>query len=69
MRLSKSLIKADIIAAHQAIEYFDHNGVKDIKNVAAYHLQRVSYVIYISSLVFVFIIVNIPPIRSILVSE
>ena len=40
MKLGKSLIKADIIAAHQAIEYFEQNGVKDIKNVAAYHLQQ-----------------------------
>lgn len=40
MKLTKSLIKADIIAARQAIEYFEKNGVKDIKNVAAYHLQQ-----------------------------
>jgi len=42
MTLTKSLIKADIIAAKQAIDYYDENGVKDIKNVAAYHLQQAS---------------------------
>lgn len=38
--LSKGLIKADIIAAKQAIEYFEQKRIKDIKNVAAYHLQQ-----------------------------
>ena len=40
MTLSKGLIKADIIAAKQAIEYFEETGAKDIKNVAAFHLQQ-----------------------------
>ena len=40
MKLTKGLIKADIIAARQAIEYFDQNHIKDIKNIAAYHLQQ-----------------------------
>lgn len=40
MILAKGLIKADIIAAKQAIDYYDTNGIKDIKNVAAYHLQQ-----------------------------
>lgn len=40
MKLSKGLIKADIIAAKQAIEYFDSNHNCDIKNIAAYHLQQ-----------------------------
>ena len=40
MRLTKGLIKADIIAAGQAIQYFEEQSVRDIKNVAAYHLQQ-----------------------------
>ncbi len=40
MNLTIALIKADIIAAEQAIDYFDKHGVKDIKNIAAYHLQQ-----------------------------
>ena len=40
MELNKSLIKADMIAARQAIEYFEQKGIKEIKNVAAYHLQQ-----------------------------
>lgn len=40
MKLTKGLIKADIIAARQAIEYFEEKNIKDIKNVAAYHLQQ-----------------------------
>ena len=40
MKLTKGLIKADIIAAKQAIEYFEQKNNKDIKNVAAYHLQQ-----------------------------
>ena len=38
--LSKGLIKADIIASKQAIEYFEEKHIKDIKNIAAYHLQQ-----------------------------
>ena len=40
MSISKGLIRADIIAAKQAIEYYDKKQIKDIKNVAAYHLQQ-----------------------------
>ena len=40
MRLTKGLIMADIIAAKQAIAYYDEKGIKDIKNIAAYHLQQ-----------------------------
>ncbi len=40
MELTKSIIRADIIAAKQAIEYFDQMGTKEIKNIAAYHLQQ-----------------------------
>ncbi len=55
MILTKSLIKADIIAAKQAIEYYETNRVKDIKNVAAYHLQQateklIKYQIYNSDI-------------------
>ncbi len=38
--ISKGIIKADIISARQAIEYFVATGNKDIKNIAAYHLQQ-----------------------------
>ena len=40
MILTKGIIKADIIAAKQAIDYFEVNGNRNIKNVAAYHLQQ-----------------------------
>ncbi len=40
MILTKGIIKADIIAAKQAIEYFEANGNRNIKTVAAYHLQQ-----------------------------
>ena len=40
MKLSKGLIKADIIAAKQAIDFFESKKIKDIKNIAAYHLQQ-----------------------------
>lgn len=40
MNLTKGLIRADIIAAKQAIDYYEEHSVKDIKNVAAYHLQQ-----------------------------
>lgn len=40
MKLTMGLIKADIIAASQAIEYFESNSIRDIKNIAAYHLQQ-----------------------------
>ena len=40
MKLTKGLIKADIIAARQAMEYFGQTKNKDIKNIAAYHLQQ-----------------------------
>ena len=40
MNLTMSLIKADIVAAKQAIEYYEKSNLKDIKNVAAYDLQQ-----------------------------
>ncbi|MDO4362905.1 MAG: HEPN domain-containing protein [Clostridia bacterium] len=40
MNLTMSLIKADIVAAKQAIDYYEKSNLKDIKNVAAYHLQQ-----------------------------
>ena len=40
MSLTKGMIMADIIAARQAIAYYDEKGIKDIKNIAAYHLQQ-----------------------------
>lgn len=40
MTLTKGLIKADIITAKQAIEYYQEHRIKDIKNVAAYHIQQ-----------------------------
>ena len=39
---SKGIIKADIIAARQSIEYYEKHKIKDIKNVAGYHLQQAS---------------------------
>lgn len=38
--ISLGIVKADIIAAKQAIDYFISHGNKDIKNIAAYHLQQ-----------------------------
>ncbi len=40
MILTKGIIKADLIAARQAIDYFDEKGIRDIKAIAAYHLQQ-----------------------------
>lgn len=40
MKLTMGLIKADIIAAKQAISYFEENKIRDIKNIAAYHIQQ-----------------------------
>lgn len=40
MILTKSIIKADIIAAKQAIDYFEQHHNRDVKNIAAYHLQQ-----------------------------
>ena len=40
MSISKGLIKADIIAAKQAIACYEEKQIKDIKNIAAYHLQQ-----------------------------
>ena len=40
MTLTMALIKADIIAAEQAINYYNEHNTKDIKNIAAYHLQQ-----------------------------
>ena len=40
MKLTMGLIKADIIAAKHAIAYFEENKIRDIKNIAAYHIQQ-----------------------------
>ena len=40
MQLSKGLIQGDIFAAKQAIEYYEKRKNKNIKNVAAFHLQQ-----------------------------
>ena len=40
MILTKGIIKADIIAAEQAVSYFEEHNIRDIKNVAAYHIQQ-----------------------------
>ena len=40
MILTIGLIKADLITAGQAIEYFEATSNKNIKNIAAYHLQQ-----------------------------
>ena len=40
MTLTKGLIKADLITAKQAIDYYEEKRIKDIKNIAAYHLQQ-----------------------------
>jgi HEPN domain-containing protein len=38
--ISLGIIKADIISARSAMDYFLEKGNKDIKNIAAYHLQQ-----------------------------
>ena len=40
MHLTMSLIQADLIAARQAIDYYNEKGIRDIKNIAAYHIQQ-----------------------------
>jgi len=40
MILTKGIIRADLIAADQAIEFYEKNKIKDMKNIAAYHLQQ-----------------------------
>ena len=40
MILTIGLIKADLVTAGQAIEYFEATSNKNIKNIAAYHLQQ-----------------------------
>ena len=40
MTLSIGIITADLIAAKHAIEEYENGGIKDIKNIAAYHLQQ-----------------------------
>ena len=40
MDLSFDLIKGDIIAAKQAIDYYRNHKISSIKNVAAFHLQQ-----------------------------
>ncbi len=58
MNLTMSLIKADIIAAKQAVDYYDKCKIKDIKNIAAYHLQQAAekLIIYAQSFCFKFIL-------------
>ena len=36
MKLTNGLIKADIIAARQAIEYFEEKNIKDIREPLRY---------------------------------
>ncbi len=40
MVLTKGIIRADILAARHAIEDYEETGIRDIKNIAAYHLQQ-----------------------------
>lgn len=40
MDLSMALIKADILMAKQGINLFEQNGVREVKNMTAYHLQQ-----------------------------
>ena len=40
MTLSIGIITADLIAAGHAIAEYENSGIKDIKNIAAYHLQQ-----------------------------
>ena len=38
--ISPGIIKADIVTAQQSISYFKEHKIKDIKNIAAYHIQQ-----------------------------
>ena len=40
MDLSMNLIKADLIMAKQGMEQYRSHEIKQIKNLAAYHLQQ-----------------------------
>lgn len=40
MELNMALIKADILMAKQGITLFEQNGIKEVKNMVAYHLQQ-----------------------------
>lgn len=40
MDLNMALIKADILMAKQGIALFESNGIKEVKNMVAYHLQQ-----------------------------
>lgn len=40
MDLNMALIKADILMAKQGIELFEKNGIREVKNMTAYHLQQ-----------------------------
>lgn len=40
MDLNMALIKADILMAKQGIEIYENNNVREVKNMAAYHLQQ-----------------------------
>ena len=39
MDLNMALIKADILMAKQGIEIYENNNVREVKNMAAYHLH------------------------------
>ena len=40
MILTKGIIRADLLAAEDAIHTFEEQKIKDMKNIAAYHLQQ-----------------------------
>lgn len=40
MDLNMALIKADILMAKQGINLFEQNGIREVKNMTAYHLQQ-----------------------------
>ena len=40
MDLNMALIKADILMAKQGIALFEQNGIREVKNMTAYHLQQ-----------------------------
>ena len=50
MILTIGLIKADLVTAGQAIEYFEATSNKNIKNIAAYHLQQATEKLKISNI-------------------
>jgi len=38
--INPGIIKADIVTAEQSISFFKAHKIKDIKNIAAFHLQQ-----------------------------